>query len=70
VVIGDGKVEIAIAREAGVLALGVASDEVSRRGVSQVKRKRLVEAGTHAIVGDFECCPEILVWLGLGEETK
>lgn len=67
-VIGDGKVEIAIAREAGALALGVASDEVNRRGVNPVKRRRLIAAGAHAIVGDFECLSEILAWLGAGKK--
>ena len=65
VVAGDGKVEIAIAREAGALALGIASDEELRRGINPVKRKRLAEAGAHAIAGDFERLPELLAWLGL-----
>ncbi len=65
VVVGDGKVEIAIAREAGALALGVASDEETCKGVNPVKRKRLIEARAHAIIGDFECLSEILAWLGI-----
>jgi phosphoglycolate phosphatase-like HAD superfamily hydrolase len=69
-VIGDGKVEIAIAREAGALALGVASDEEKRRGVNPVKRQRLLQAGAHAIIGDFERRMEILAWLGRKEEAK
>lgn len=70
VVIGDGKVEIAIACEAGARALGVASDEENRRGMNPVKRRRLQQAGAHAIVGDFECHAEILAWLGIGEGVK
>lgn len=63
-VVGDGKVEIAIAREMGALALGVASDEVRRRGVNPAKRARLA-AGAQAIVGDFTNQAEILAWLGI-----
>lgn len=66
VVVGDGKVEVAIAREAGALALGVASDEETRQGVNPVKRQRLLAAGAHAITGDFTNLGEILAWLGLG----
>lgn len=65
-VIGDGKVEIAIAREAGALALGVASDEQKRHGMNPVKRERLMKAGAHCVTGDFINLPEILAWLGLG----
>jgi len=67
-VVGDGKVEIAIAREAGALALGVASDEARRRGVNPVKLARLQAAGAHAITGDFEDLPDLLNWLGLRDE--
>lgn len=62
-VIGDGKVEIGIAREAGARSLGVASDEIRLSGVNLVKRKRLVAAGAQAIVGDFLEPDAILDWL-------
>lgn len=65
VVIGDGKVEIAIAREAGAIALGVASDEDSLAGINPVKRERLARAGSQAIIGDFTAREEILAWLGI-----
>lgn len=65
VVIGDGKVEIALGRQAGALALGVASREEERFGVNPVKRERLVQAGAHAIVGDFEEQAAILDWMGV-----
>ena len=65
VVIGDGKVEIALGREVGAFALGVASNENRLIGINPVKRERLVRAGAHAIVGDFENCEEILDWLYL-----
>lgn len=65
VVIGDGKVEIALGREAGAITLGVASDEVKLRGVNPVKRERLIKAGAHAITGDFGDSRELIKWLGL-----
>ncbi|MFA7206489.1 MAG: hypothetical protein WC102_09180, partial [Saccharofermentanales bacterium] len=63
--IGDGKVEIALGRQVGAVTLGIASDEVMRCGVDNVKRARLIKAGAHAIVGDFERSEEIFDWLGL-----
>lgn len=65
IVIGDGKVEIALGREVGALTLGVASDEDALCGVNTIKRERLIKAGAHAIVGDFEKAEEILAWLRL-----
>ena len=44
-VIGDGKVEIALAREIGARALGLATDEARLRGVDAQKRARLIRAG-------------------------
>ena len=52
-VVGDGKVEIAIGRENGARALGVASDERKLSGVNPVKRERLIKAGADVITGDF-----------------
>jgi len=52
-VVGDGKVEIRLGREAGIRTLGVASDEVSRSGINPVKYDRLYNAGADAITGDF-----------------
>jgi len=65
IVIGDGKVEIAMGREVGAITLGVASDEEKRSGVNETKRKRLVKAGAHAVVGDFDELDNILEWLKL-----
>lgn len=65
VVIGDGKVEIALGREVGAITLGIASDEEKLCGINPIKKGRLVKAGAHAIVGDFENRNEILYWLGL-----
>ena len=63
--VGDGKVEIALGKQHGAWALGAATDEVNRRGVNEVKRRRLIAAGADAITGDFEDANEILEWAGL-----
>jgi Predicted phosphatases len=65
VVVGDGKVEIALGREAGALTLGIASDEDMLCGVNPVKRMRLINAGAHAIVGEFSELDDLLDWLGI-----
>ena len=64
-VIGDGRVEIRLGREAGARTLGLASDEAARRGVNPVKRERLLSAGADAICGDFTELDAILEFLGL-----
>ncbi len=62
-VVGDGRVEIALAREVDAIALGVASDEVSRQGINPAKVHKLTDAGAHAIIGDFRETTEILHWM-------
>ena len=52
-IIGDGKVEISLGKEAGALTLGTATDEINRSGVNPVKKERLLKAGADAITGDF-----------------
>ena len=64
-VIGDGRVEIRLGREAGARTLGLASDEAARRGVTPVKRGRLLSAGADAICGDFTELDAILEFRGL-----
>ena len=64
-VIGDGKVEIALGREAGAVTIGVASEEDTRQGVNAAKRRRLAAAGADCIIGDFGCPGEFLSFLGL-----
>ena len=64
-VIGDGKVEIRLGREAGARTIGLASDEDRLRGVDPVKRTRLIKAGADAICGDFLEQAELLRFLGL-----
>ena len=64
-VIGDGKVEIRLGREAGARTVGLAGDEAARRGVNPVKRDRLVKAGADIIVGDFTDQEALMRFLGL-----
>lgn len=64
-VIGDGRVEIELGRQAGAITMGLASNETTRCGVNPIKRNRLVNAGAHAVVGDFIEKDDILTWLGL-----
>ena len=64
-VIGDGKVEIRLGRQAGMRTVGLASDEDARRGVNPAKRRRLVAAGAEVIAGDFTDADALLQYLGL-----
>ena len=60
---GDGYVEIENIKEAGGFAVGVATDEVNRRGVDEWKRGRLIQAGADIIVPDFSGTEELLAFL-------
>lgn len=62
-VVGDGKVEIALGRAAGAYTLGAATDEAALHGVNEIKRRRLLAAGADAICGDFSALDELLSWL-------
>jgi len=62
-VVGDGPVEIRIAAAAGATALGVASDEVARRGWNESKVRRLTAAGADLLIPDFLDVPGILALL-------
>lgn len=50
---GDGPVEVRETRKRDGIAVGVASDEVRRFGLSPAKRSRLIRAGADLIVPDF-----------------
>lgn len=52
-VVGDGKVEIALGAKYGAYTLGAATNEKERCGVNKAKRKRLIAAGADMITGDF-----------------
>ena len=58
-VVGDGKVEITLGKEAGAFTVGTATDEAVRRGINEVKRRRLIEAGADLIIGDFTGAADI-----------
>jgi phosphoglycolate phosphatase-like HAD superfamily hydrolase len=62
-VFGDGKVEIQLGREKGAITIGVASDESKKNLINQIKYKKLVNAGAHAIIGDFSEHVQIIDWL-------
>lgn len=65
VVFGDGPVEIRECRKRDGIAVGIASDEIRRHGLSAEKRTRLIKAGAHVIVPDFSQ-HEILIKLLFG----
>jgi len=50
---GDGPVEMRETVKRGSYAVGIASDEVRRFGMSEEKRARLIRAGAKAIIPDF-----------------
>jgi phosphoglycolate phosphatase-like HAD superfamily hydrolase len=59
-VIGDGPVEIQEAVRRGAIGLGVASDEINRRGWKENKIARLKKAGAHLLIPDFEHAQELM----------
>jgi phosphoglycolate phosphatase-like HAD superfamily hydrolase len=62
---GDGPVEIADTKEAGGLAIGVASDE-NQNGSGRMdpwKKQQLKAAGADAVIADFRDLPGLLTWL-------
>ena len=63
--LGDGYVEIEEIKKVGGLAIGVASNEVTRTGINDWKRNRLIRAGADLIIGDYRCREELLQLIGL-----
>lgn len=57
---GDGFVEIEEVKKVGGLAIGVASNEDTREGVNDWKRRRLIRAGADLIIGDYREREELL----------
>jgi len=57
---GDGPVEIRETHRRGGYTVGVASDEIRRRGLNVRKRRRLIEAGADLVIPDF-CLAERLL---------
>ena len=65
-VVGDGKVEIALGREAGAVTLGMATNDVpgcDDPAYNMQKFKRLQAAGAHAMAADFTEREELLSWI-------
>jgi phosphoglycolate phosphatase-like HAD superfamily hydrolase len=62
-VVGDGTVEMREAAAQGAIALGVASDEVNRRGWNEHKVPRLIKAGADLLVSDFRQAEALIVLL-------
>jgi phosphoglycolate phosphatase-like HAD superfamily hydrolase len=60
---GDGFVEIEEVKRAGGVAVAVASDEVTRRGVNAWKRDRLVRAGADLVIPEYRRHEELLRFL-------
>ena len=61
---GDGYVEIQNVRDVGGTTIAVASDETSRSGrPDEWKRKRLITAGAHAVVPDYQDATQLVEWL-------
>ena len=65
VAFGDGYVEIEETKKVGGTAVGVASNEKTRAGYDDWKRRRLTEAGADLIVADFREADSIIAELGL-----
>ena len=65
VAFGDGFVEIEETKKVGGLAIGVASNEVTRSGINTWKRNRLVQAGADIIVGDYLCLDQLFETIGI-----
>lgn len=65
-VVGDGKVEIALGRVQGALTIGVASNDVigcNDVAFNMQKYERLKKAGAHIIIPDFRDYQKILEWI-------
>ena len=63
VTFGDGYVEIEDTKAVGGIAVGVASNEATRCGINEWKRKRLIEAGADIIVPDFREHERLVAYL-------
>lgn len=62
-VVGDGPVEIRLAREHGCVSIGVCSDELRGHGWNEEKRERLARAGADILIPDFGECDALLDYL-------
>lgn len=60
---GDGYVEIEEIKQAGGVAVAVASDEVKRQGVNAWKRQRLVGVGADIVIPEYRRQEKLLEYL-------
>lgn len=60
---GDGPVELREGKRQGGVAVGIASDEVRRYGISHEKRTRLICAGADIVIPDFSQRKHLLEYL-------
>jgi len=67
---GDGFVEIEELAKVGGLAIGVASNEDTRRGVNQWKRERLIKAGADVIVADYRNLDDLCRAVGIPDQAS
>jgi sugar/nucleoside kinase (ribokinase family)/phosphoglycolate phosphatase-like HAD superfamily hydrolase len=65
VTFGDGPVEIRETHKRGGNTVGIASDELRRYGLNQVKRTRLIKAGADLVVPDFSQSDRLLKLLNI-----
>lgn len=63
VTFGDGYVEIEDTKAMGGIAVGVASDEVSRQGINEWKRERLIQARADLIIPNFRQHERLVAYL-------
>lgn len=61
--VGDGPVELRNVKDAGGIALGVASDEEKGHGWDMHKRQRLIKAGADIMVPDFGEAEKLVAYL-------
>jgi hypothetical protein len=64
---GDGYVEIENVKSVGGFAVGVASDEVNRRGLDEWKRNPLSRAGADILIPDYRQVDKIERYIFNGE---
>ncbi len=62
-IIGDGKVEIQLARKIGGKAIGMATEEKESLTINERKRKKLIEAGANIIIPNFLAKDKIISWI-------
>ena len=63
--LGDGPVETEAVKMVGGLAIGVASNEVTGEGISELKRMQLVRAGADIVIGDYQEQTKLLSMIGI-----